>query len=67
MSVFRKDYRYTPDATAIEGEICVALGTIFDKYVGEGKSPREVSHLVMLMAMELEMEAVFDHVEKEDK
>lgn len=60
-SVFDGNFRYTEVASDIEMRVRHALAPIMGDLAGKcGHSPREISHLMMGVAFDLEMEAVLE-------
>ena len=55
-TLFNEDGRYSMDANAIEYKATAYLRPMFKFYVQEGYSPREISHLIMLASLTIEME-----------
>jgi hypothetical protein len=65
MSLFDKDYRYTDEASSFEGEVYRALRPIFDRWLAKGKSPRELSHIIITLATgDFECAAILDMATK---
>lgn len=54
MPLFSSDERYTPQGTYIAGEMWQALQPIFQRHTATGVSIRELGHLAILTAIELE-------------
>lgn len=59
-SLFDKDFRYTPDASRISDQFNAAVHDIFARAVANGFSPREVSHLLIGEAHDLECSTVLE-------
>jgi hypothetical protein len=57
-TLFDKNNRFSPDCENLDYQIEIALRPIFDQFVNMGYSPREISHVVNLTAMNLEMEEI---------
>lgn len=50
--------RYTDEANELDNKARYILTNIFETAVSQGASPREVSHLLMSVVFELELDAV---------
>jgi hypothetical protein len=57
-SLYDHNHRYTPEADALSNETHLALQGIFDRYIAQGYSPREISHIMQADVWELELSAV---------
>jgi hypothetical protein len=58
MELYNKDFRYTDIAMQLDTEAGSAIAPIFKKYFEMGISPREISHLVILAVLELELQTI---------
>jgi hypothetical protein len=51
-------YRYNADGQALDTETHKAISAVFEKFVEDGFSPREISHIMQSSIMEHELEAI---------
>ena len=54
------EYLFTPEGTECENECYNQLKTIMDKYRKKGYSPREISHIMIDVAINLECVMILD-------
>lgn len=59
-TLYDKNFRWTPEASALDTRIHEALQPLFEEYVAKGYSPREISHVVHGASMQLELMAVLN-------
>ncbi len=60
MSLFDANNKYKVDAQDLDADVSAELQGYFQKYVELGYSPREISHIIMLAVMGLEMEFMLE-------
>ena len=59
-NLYDKDARYTLQAELVEGEAYPTIRAIFDRWVKEGYSPRDISHILHGCVTECELMTVLD-------
>jgi hypothetical protein len=60
-------YRYNADGQALDAETHKAISAVFEKFVEDGFSPREISHIMQGTIMERELEAIILPYEEKKK
>jgi hypothetical protein len=66
MKIYRvTDERLAPEGQELDNKIYKALKPIFDEAISKGAVIREVSHMVMLASLDLEMENILSVIEKD--
>jgi hypothetical protein len=61
-NIFRDDERYSDVANTLDEETHALLKPLFQRYVSEGYSPRQISHLMHLTVLDLETTSVLELV-----
>ena len=54
--LFNENNRYKRDAQNLNVEAIALLKPLFDEYIKKEYKPREISHIIMLSIMDIEME-----------
>lgn len=54
-SLYDENGKYTEDAMKLDRETNEAIDDLFNKYVADGYSPREISHVMMATVSEIEL------------
>jgi len=68
MKIFRiSDERFAPKGMELENKIYNALNPIFKEAIENGAVIREISHMIFLVSLELELENILNLQEKKDK
>lgn len=57
-SLYDNNARYTDDAQELENRVSAVLGNLFSEWQERGYSPRDISHVIQSLVLELEMTAV---------
>jgi len=59
-SLYDKNLRYTPEAFKIDEEAYPTVKAIFDRWIEQGYSPREISHILQACVVDYELYSVLD-------
>jgi hypothetical protein len=60
-SLYDKNWRYTIDADRLDRAVNAAIQPIFQEFLKEGFSPREISHLIQQVVTDIECESILFH------
>lgn len=57
-SLYDDNARYTDDAQELENRASQCLSSLFDDWLARGYSPRDISNVMTLLVLDLEMTSV---------
>jgi len=58
--LFDSTYTYTKEATDIEDAVVSSIQEVFDNYTLKGYSPREISHIIQSLTMDIECAIILE-------